>query len=86
MGLSGENTKDDVFINLKEKVKRHNFLGYDQVVSKSKLICILNQGKIVNRVEKNQKDIILIFDKTPFYAEEGGKLEILERYFALKII
>ena len=83
---SGENTKDDVFINLKEKVKKTSFLGYDQVVSKSKLICILNQGKIVNRVEKNQKDIILIFDKTPFYAEGGGKLEILERYFALKII
>ena len=81
---SGENTKDDVFINLKEKVKKTSFLGYDQVVSKSKLICILNQGKIVNRVEKNQKDIILIFDKTPFYAEGGGKLEILERYFALK--
>ena len=83
---SGENIKDDVFINLKEKVKKTSFLGYDQVVSNSKLICILNKGKIVNRVEKNQKDIILIFDKTPFYAEGGGQVGDSERYFALKII
>ena len=59
---------------MKEKVKKTSFLGYDQVVSNSKLICILNQGKIVNRVDKNQKDIILIFDKTPFYAEGGGQV------------
>ena len=50
------------------------FLGYNQTNSKCTLKHIFHNRNEVKNVEKNNKNIILIFDKTPFYAEAGGQV------------
>ena len=66
--------EDKVFLDLIKKSKETIFLGYEKTEIESKLLYILHKSKIVTHVEKEEKDIILIFDKTPFYAEGGGQV------------
>ena len=73
VGSQGK-SEDKVFLDLKQKSKETIFLGYEKTESESKLLYILHKSKIVSHVEKEEKDIILIFDKTPFYAEGGGQV------------
>ena len=72
-GVHGNN-EDKIFLDLKEKSKQTIFVGYDKTQTESKLLNIILNEKLVKHVEKNQSDIILIFDKTPFYAEAGGQV------------
>ena len=72
-GVHGKN-EDKIFLDLKEKSKQTIFVGYDKTQTESKLLNIILNEKLVKHVEKNQNDIILIFDKTPFYAEAGGQV------------
>ena len=73
VGSQGK-SEDKVFLDLIQKSKETIFLGYKKTESESKLLYILHKSKIVTHVEKEEKDIILIFDKTPFYAEGGGQV------------
>ena len=73
VGSQGK-SEDKVFLDLKQKSKETIFLGYEKTESESKLLYILHKSKIVTHVKKEEKDIILIFDKTPFYAEGGGQV------------
>ena len=73
VGRQGK-SEDKVFLDLIKKSKETIFLGYEKTESESKLLYILHKSKIVTHVEKEEKDIILIFDKTPFYAEGGGQV------------
>ena len=73
VGSQGK-SEDKVFLDLIQKSKETIFLGYEKTESESKLLYILHKSKIVTHVEKEEKDIILIFDKTPFYAEGGGQV------------
>ena len=73
VGSQGK-SEDKVFLDLIKKSKETIFLGYEKTESESKLLYILHKSKIVTHVEKEEKDIILIFDKTPFYAEGGGQV------------
>jgi len=66
--------EDKVFLDLIKKSKETIFLGYEKTEIESKLLYILHKSKIVTHVEKEEKDIILIFEKTPFYAEGGGQV------------
>ena len=73
VGSQGK-SEDKVFLDLIQKSKETIFLGYENTESESKLLHILHKSKIVTHVKKEEKDIILIFDKTPFYAEGGGQV------------
>ena len=73
VGSQGK-SEDKVFLDLIKKSKETTFLGYEKTESESKLLYILHKSKIVTHVEKEEKDIILIFEKTPFYAEGGGQV------------
>ena len=73
VGSQGK-SEEKVFLDLIQKSKETIFLGYEKTESESKLLYILHKSKIVSHVEKEEKDIILIFDKTPFYAEGGGQV------------
>ena len=66
--------EDKIFLDLKEKSKQTIFVGYDKTQTESKLLNIILNEKLVKHVEKNQSDIILIFDKTPFTFEAGGQV------------
>ena len=49
------------------------FTGYETLESQSKIIAIIKDNKIVDKVDSGD-DIEIILDKTPFYAERGGQI------------
>lgn len=49
------------------------FLGYDSVETKSKVIAITKDDKLVNEAAEGDKCEIFL-EKTPFYAEKGGQM------------
>ena len=49
------------------------FCGYETTTCNSKLLYIIKNDILVDSTKTNE-DVILIFDKTPFYAEAGGQL------------
>lgn len=62
---SGEETEDNVFFDLKEKHGETEFLGYETLNSSAKILAIEELS--------NNKQKIIILDKTPFYATSGGQ-------------
>ncbi|HAJ32237.1 MAG TPA: alanine--tRNA ligase [Candidatus Atribacteria bacterium] len=49
------------------------FIGYDFVEAKSKVIAIIKDDKLVNKAIQGDKCKIFL-EKTPFYAEKGGQI------------
>jgi alanyl-tRNA synthetase len=49
------------------------FRGYDEIQLEASLLAIYVDGSEVQRIKENEKGI-LIFDRTPFYAESGGQV------------
>ncbi|MFL2679041.1 MAG: alanine--tRNA ligase [Alphaproteobacteria bacterium] len=68
------NQSDAVFLNLRNKLKPTNFLGYKKSSITSRLGCIIHDGKLKKKISLKEDDIILIFDDTSFYAESGGQV------------
>lgn len=62
------NTQNDAMLKFKEESK---FVGYDEFEVKSKLIAIFSKGELVT---KASGEVLLVFEKTPFYAESGGQV------------
>ncbi len=52
---------------------RSEFVGYENIKINAKCIKIINNGAFVEKLSKGEHGI-LIFDKTPFYAESGGQV------------
>jgi len=49
------------------------FVGYETLESKSKVIAMVSEGEEVNGISPG-KEAEVVFDKTPFYAEMGGQV------------
>lgn len=62
------NTQNEDMLEFHEESK---FIGYDNYSSKSKVIGIFKDGK---KVSSASGEVILVFDKTPFYGEGGGQV------------
>ena len=48
-------------------IKNHEFIGYDELKSKS---------KIIGHKKENENDLVIL-NKTPFYVEAGGQIDDL---------
>lgn len=48
------------------------FTGYTDVTAQAKLLAIVHEGERVGAADEG-KQVVLVFDKTPFYAESGGQ-------------
>lgn len=64
--------KDEI-TNLDLSVSKTEFLGYDTLESDNKIQDIVLNGNLVDLANEGD-EIMLIFDKTPFYAESGGQV------------
>ena len=53
-------------------IKGTEFLGYDTLESKARVIAVIADGERVDRVSEG--DVTLILDRTPFYGEGGGQV------------
>ncbi|UAC47342.1 alanine--tRNA ligase [Bacillus aquiflavi] len=58
---------------LGEIMEESMFVGYDQLQTKSKVLVIVKNGKIVSEATEGD-EIQFILDVTPFYAESGGQI------------
>ena len=64
--------KDEIS-SLDLSVKNTEFIGYEKLEDKAVIADIIIDGKLSDQANQGQ-EIILIFDKTPFYAESGGQV------------
>ncbi len=61
------------YIKIKEEIKETEFVGYDSLMSESKILMILKNGEKVDSLKEKEEGIIIL-DKTPFYGEKGGQV------------
>jgi len=64
--------KDEIS-SLDLSVKNAEFIGYEKLEDENEIADIVIDGKLSNKAVQGQ-EIILIFDRTPFYAESGGQV------------
>lgn len=64
--------KDEIS-SLDLSVKSSEFTGYEKLEDTAVIADIIIDGKLSDKANQGQ-EIILIFDKTPFYAESGGQV------------
>ncbi len=70
---SGDASNDGDFKQLIEKYGINEFVGYDNVTYKSKILALLDENfKEVKTLEKGKSGWVML-DKTPFYATSGGQ-------------
>ena len=70
---SGDAANDGDFKQLIEKYGINEFVGYDNVTYKSKILALLDENfKEVKTLEKGSTGWVML-DKTPFYATSGGQ-------------
>lgn len=72
----GENNsvgwEEGPFAHLDSEI-RSDFVGYDSIEAKGKIIAIVKKGETISEGRKDD-EIILLLDRTPFYAESGGQV------------
>lgn len=64
--------EEDPFGHLDSEI-RSDFVGYDSIEAKGKIIAIVKKGETISEGRK-EDEIILLLDRTPFYAESGGQV------------
>lgn len=79
---NGMGVQTDVWTDFKEPSK---YVGYTQLtVDEAKVIGLTQDGQHVDQADPAAKDIEVIFDVTPFYAEMGGQVadtgDIIDNY------
>ncbi|MBX3474688.1 MAG: alanine--tRNA ligase [Planctomycetes bacterium] len=61
------------FQDLKAKAKPTEFLGYETCDSTARVIALVRDGQNFDIVEQGDS-VIVVLDRTPFYAESGGQV------------
>jgi len=71
---SGDTKAEGDFKELLEKFGKNEFVGYETLKTKSKILALLDENfRIVSSLKKGEKGWIFL-QKTPFYAESGGQI------------
>ena len=71
---SGEISESNIWHEVLGKVGKTEFIHDKKNYIDSKIVQIIKDNKLVSGVKESQKNISIILDKTPFYAESGGQI------------
>ncbi len=71
--LAGEIFAKDEMHSLTEGLPITQFLGYEVLSASGKLLRVIRVGQVAQRAETGE-EVILIYDRSPFYAESGGQV------------
>ena len=72
-----------VISELQQRFPPTEFLGYDTLsVRNAKILAIIKEGKLVDRIEGQGIEADFVLDKTPFYAESGGQVGDVGKFWA----
>jgi len=69
-----ESYKVDELYQVLADIAPTDFVGYDACESKSKVLLVLRGREAVEVCDDREANVILVLDKTPFYAESGGQV------------
>lgn len=64
---------DDNLINLIDTHIKTDFVGYDTLETSSNILAIIRDNNLVESVGEGD-EVLIILNKTPFYAESGGQV------------
>jgi alanyl-tRNA synthetase len=73
---SGEENQDKLFFDLKEKFGASQFLGYETLNTKAKVLAIIENSRLINslsKIDDQRKSYAILLDQTAFYATSGGQ-------------
>ncbi len=71
--LAGEIFKKDNVLPLVQGLPTTQFLGYENISADGKLLCIIADEKKCAELRSGAEGLLL-FDRSPFYAESGGQI------------
>ncbi|MFT4718477.1 MAG: alanyl-tRNA synthetase, partial [Rickettsiales bacterium] len=70
---SGVKSDNNIYFELQEEFGVTEFLGYEEVKSEAKIMAIIKDGQKIDKIVKNDRNVEIILEKTPFYATSGGQ-------------
>ena len=70
---SGATEIKGIYKKLSSELPSTNFLGYENISGTGQILAIISGPDIIDEAEEG-RDVELILDRTPFYAEKGGQV------------
>ncbi len=70
---SGEEAVEAVYKELASEGMRSEFIGYDHLSGRGKILALIHDGEMVSRATAGQV-VEILCDRTPFYGESGGQI------------
>ena len=71
---SGEKATQEIWFDIRSNAGATEFLGYDHSSAQGKIVALVMDGKQVESASGSGKDVAVIVNQTPFYAESGGQM------------
>ena len=64
---------EKIWFEIRDSIQAPAFLGYDQIELKTKVVTIVKDGALTDKLDSYEKGIVLL-QQTPLYGESGGQV------------